>query len=59
MDEKVIRRAAPITLRRAILERFPPVVNAPRGCGGCRVRQGTEAPAELIDVRRRGGVLSR
>ena len=34
MDDKAIRRAALVTVRRAILERFPPGTERERGCGG-------------------------
>jgi hypothetical protein len=59
MDKRAIRRAALITLRRAILERFPPGRERTAWLRWLRARQGTEAPAELIDVRKRGAVLFR
>jgi hypothetical protein len=34
MDERALIRAAYITLRRVILERFPPGLNAEPGSGG-------------------------
>jgi hypothetical protein len=54
MDDQALRRAAQITLR-AIVERFPPGRELRAWLRWLRARRGTEAPAELIDVRKRGG----
>jgi hypothetical protein len=42
-----------------ICERFPPGAERTAWLRWLRARQGTEAPAELIDVRKRCGVMSR
>jgi hypothetical protein len=42
MDEKAIRRAALITLRRAILQSFPPGAERGNGCVGLQRQHATQ-----------------
>jgi hypothetical protein len=59
MNQRALIRAAQITLRRAILQNFPPGAERSAWLRWLRGAPVTEAPAELIDVRKRGGVISR